>query len=195
MIKTKALSFFHITWLVFSLAEDIITILPINSSHLQPSNTYIFTSCYIAFLPIQLPIRTLTFCISTSSFLTLRNVLLSWLYLNITLNAAGKMMFPDCSFFILPLFFFFCFAFSHCEALFCNIRQKLYAFTSKAFCDLSLPTLSEPICCYDTDPVSNRFLPQWQPPRLTSSVLHCALWYFLSNCSHAERIFLQTPSK
>lgn len=47
-----------------------------------------------------------------------------------TLNA-GKIIFLDCYFFILT--WFFCFAFFHCETLLCNIKQKLYTFTSKAF--------------------------------------------------------------
>jgi len=64
---------------------------------------HIFTFFYITFLPIQLPIRTLMFCNSTSSFLTLKSALVMLIS---TLNTAGKIMFLDCGFFYIAFFFF-----------------------------------------------------------------------------------------
>lgn len=41
--------------------------------------------------------------------------------------------------------------FFHCEALFCNIKEKLCAFIFKVFCDPPHPTLSQPMRCHETD--------------------------------------------
>lgn len=68
---------------------------------------FIFTT----FPSIQLPIWTLTLCISTFFFLTLKSAFLSclhlpWMLLNAATLNAGKIIFLDFYFFILTCFFF-----------------------------------------------------------------------------------------
>lgn len=158
----------------------------------------IFTTFCVTFLSNQSPIWILTLCISTFFFPDLEKCFLVMLtpILNVAecsyLNAA-KIIFLDCYFFILT-HFFFCFAFFHCETLLCNIQQKLYTFTSKAFVTCPLLPYQNPFVAMRLIllPTGSCLRGSLHISPLLHSNVHFTTPY---QAALTQRIFLQIPSK